>query len=703
MLTVTDADRVELSNLTRQFLFREDNVTKPKSTSAAARAKTMNPAIKVKALEMFVGTKTEDTFNDSFWSGMDGICNALDNMEARFYVDGQCVKYEKPLLESGTMGPAGNIDPVVPYKTQTYKDGGQADEGGGIPMCTLRNFPHLPDHCIEWGRDQFALLFVKLAKQAKSFTDGPDAFISEKRGSSEKAQAIFEVRGLMAFLSAVQSPSVKSAGQLSFDFFHLLFRDKIKDLTAAFPADARTIDKDTKQDKGPFWSGHKRFPQCLDFDVSNPSHWKYQVATTALFAQVIGLVKPKQEDDNNFLKDWRSQSWCAEQVKDLKVPEYVAGAVNTEGDDSGNKGNQTNPGEILDELLQKLEAFKGMQLPNLEEADFEKDDDFNFHIEFITYVANLRADNYYISNSDFHKVKLVAGRIVPAIATTTAAVCGLVMLEMFKVVAEKPSDKLRTRQVGLAVNNYVSFEANEPKYFRSGEETITPKASDLPENAFDENGKIKDEFKTIDRWAAYPNPHSVWDRIKLPNGTMSMLEFKEWMKTEHKLTLKNWSIILGWKKEEDDEGKEMKVSVSAQVFPPPKIIDASNLPALDLTQPAALQAIQKNAAIGPADKMRYFGEWQKAKNTGQMPAAPTDVVTGDMSLKDMLFLMEKKASAGLEAGTINPKWGKAISGLEGRAFWMISGDQTPLCETIPEGDAEALEVRFLCSLCIPLS
>lgn len=32
-----------------------------------------------------------------------------------------------------------------------------------------------------------------------------------------------------------------------------------------------------------------------------------------------------------------------------------------------------------------------------------KDDDFNYHIDFITRCANLRADNYHISNSDFHK------------------------------------------------------------------------------------------------------------------------------------------------------------------------------------------------------------------------------------------------------------------------------------------------------------
>ena len=71
------------------------------------------------------------------------------------------------------MGPAGNVDPIVPFKTHTYRDGGMADEGGGIPMCTLRNFPHLPDHCIEWSRDIFELLFVKSVKQAKTISLHP--------------------------------------------------------------------------------------------------------------------------------------------------------------------------------------------------------------------------------------------------------------------------------------------------------------------------------------------------------------------------------------------------------------------------------------------------------------------------------------------------------------------------------------------------
>ena len=178
-LVVTDADRIELSNLSRQFLFREHNVGQPKSRAAGAMAKVMNTSFNVEALELFVGPKTEEVFNDEFWIGLDGICNALDNMEARLYVDQQCVKYEKSLLESGTMGTGGNIDTICPFKTRTFAEGGNAAEGGGVPMCTLRNFPHLTDHCIEWARDQFELLFVKLGKSLESYIIDPKGFESK--------------------------------------------------------------------------------------------------------------------------------------------------------------------------------------------------------------------------------------------------------------------------------------------------------------------------------------------------------------------------------------------------------------------------------------------------------------------------------------------------------------------------------------------
>ena len=61
---------------------------------------------------------------------------------------------------------------------------------------------------------------------------------------------------------------------------------------------------------------------------------------------------------------------------------------------------------------------------HLNAVEFEKDDDL--HISLVTAVSNLRARNYRIKETTFFEAKMVAGKIVPAIATTTCAITGLV-------------------------------------------------------------------------------------------------------------------------------------------------------------------------------------------------------------------------------------------------------------------------------------
>lgn len=65
------------------------------------------------------------TFDDAFWDKVDGVTNALDNVQARLYVDSKCVYYRKPLMESGTLGAKGN--------TQAC-DVGFGNSGGGTTI-----------------------------------------------------------------------------------------------------------------------------------------------------------------------------------------------------------------------------------------------------------------------------------------------------------------------------------------------------------------------------------------------------------------------------------------------------------------------------------------------------------------------------------------------------------------------------------------
>jgi ubiquitin-activating enzyme E1 len=137
---VTDMDRIEKSNLSRQFLFRNTDIEQFKSTTAANAVQVMNPDMKITAYQEKAAQDSEHLFGDDFYDKLSGVCTALDNVEARLYVDQRCVFYRLPMLESGTLGTKGNTQIVVPHLTENYGATRDPPEKS-IPVCTLKNFP----------------------------------------------------------------------------------------------------------------------------------------------------------------------------------------------------------------------------------------------------------------------------------------------------------------------------------------------------------------------------------------------------------------------------------------------------------------------------------------------------------------------------------------------------------------------------------
>ncbi|GFZ51385.1 NEDD8-activating enzyme E1 catalytic subunit [Saitozyma sp. JCM 24511] len=159
---VIDMDTIDISNLNRQFLFRESDVGKSKAIVAADFVMSRVPGVKVTPYH----GKIQD-HPPSFYKQFNLIIAGLDSISARRWINATLVQMVdeedeeslKPLIDGGTEGFKGQAR--LPMLTPPT----------AFPICTIANTPRLPEHCIEWAS---VLEWPKVFPDKKLDTDDPD-------------------------------------------------------------------------------------------------------------------------------------------------------------------------------------------------------------------------------------------------------------------------------------------------------------------------------------------------------------------------------------------------------------------------------------------------------------------------------------------------------------------------------------------------
>ena len=442
VIIVTDMDTIEKSNLSRQLLFRDGDISKFKSKAAEEAITRLNPAVKIETHTSKVGDSDSGPFDSRFWSkGIHVVLNALDNVEARLYMDAQCVSNQKALVDSGTLGSKGNVQVVVPHLSESYASSADPPDPS-IPVCTLKNFPYSISHTIQWGRDQFDGMFVRRPEQAKRYAkvvafSSLEELESTLRHDLGDDAAILAARELVEDLSVDPSSVAEVRRQAicwAVQAARRLFHDSVVSLLEEHPLDS--VDEDGEL----FWSRSRKPPRAVKFPTSAEETIEADLVDFVRFAARLRI--------ETFLGGNSLDTIVScEEVKAALLPDACRPSV-------------SNEATSIRSLLQPLMDFAHTN-NSMHAARFEKDDESNGHIAFITAASNLRALCYGIPPADVMETRRVAGRIVPAMITTTAFVSALSCAELVKIVQGAPLNRFRNAFINLALP-FFAFTAPVP-------------------------------------------------------------------------------------------------------------------------------------------------------------------------------------------------------------------------------------------------
>ncbi|KAJ4480099.1 hypothetical protein J3R30DRAFT_3669821 [Lentinula aciculospora] len=414
-ITLLDLDTIDLSNLNRQFLFRKKDVKKSKSIVAARVAGDFNPNIKIKPI---FGNIKEEEYDLEWFKGFDLVLNALDNLDARRHVNKMCMAANVPLVESGTAGYLGQVQPLVKDLTECF-DCIPKPTPKTFPVCTIRSTPSQPIHCIVWSKSYLMGQLFGIDEDA-----GEELDEAEKQGENaeeianlrKEAQSFKKVRDAIRNLTLNSSPTESPAKQA----FLKIFKHDIERLLGM----------------SDMWK-HRAPPVSLDYEkIMDGTFWVGENGEGGA-----------QKNGNNTNGD----------LQPIASTSTSAAATTASARVALKDQKKLTLKENLELFISSVNALSLRLSSNpTQTIDFDKDDEDT--LNFVTAASNLRSFAYGIEQKTKWEVKEMAGNIIPAIATTNAIISGLIVLQALHLLRKSFDAKAYTK----LRNVHIQFKPSVP-------------------------------------------------------------------------------------------------------------------------------------------------------------------------------------------------------------------------------------------------
>ena len=331
-------------------------------------------------------------------------------------------------------------------------------------ICTL-------DEALNWSRNYFQDNFIKYIKYLielinKSHSESDmnkyiDNILSiEKENEKDFDISIKLIKIFKKLVTFKLGMNYETIVFYSMEIFEELFSKSAQKLLLKYPSDLLLKNTNKK-----FWSGARKEPKQIIFDINNEEHFQLIYCMTYFFCQILKLpdIKNKMKNIKQIMEKYEPKKPDSN-VKKMKLKEY-------------SYIEKFSLIQFLKSTSQDNLDFQQLEL-NLENnnENFDSLEKMNLQLKFIILAANIKLSIFGLNQSNINESIskiLKINEIHPSLASTIAGITVMQLYNLINKIKEKENENkiedktnktwIKNCVFNLANNTYLFFDINNNK------------------------------------------------------------------------------------------------------------------------------------------------------------------------------------------------------------------------------------------------